>query len=547
MITDLKEQKKIWEDKFLNSGKFKETKKSFQTDSGIEIERFYLPDENFDYITKLGFPGDYPYTRGVYPTMYRGRLWTMRQYAGFGTAEETNKRFKYLLEHGQMGLSVAFDLPTQMGYDSDHPMAEGEVGRVGVAIDSLQDMEILFDGINLEKITTSMTINATAAILLAMYVAVAKKQGADLKKISGTIQNDILKEYIARGTYIYPPEQSMKLIVDIFQWCNENLPKWNVISISGYHIREAGANAVQELAFTFANAIEYVRSAIKAGLDVNKFGEQLSFFFNAHNNFFEEIAKFRAARRMWAKIMKEKFGVTNPEAMKLRFHAQTGGSTLTAQQIENNIVRVTIQALAAVLGGCQSLHTNSKDEALALPTEESARTALRTQQIIAYESGVTDTIDPLAGSYFVEYLTDEIEKRACEYIEKIEAMGGAVKAIEAGFIQKEIARSAYEYQMKIERKEKIIVGVNEFRTDEKQKVEIFKLNEEAIKKQIERLKKLRVERDNDKVKSALKRLRESALSGENLMPPIIECVEAYATVGEISDTLREIWGEYKEI
>lgn len=547
MTTDLKELKKIWEDKFLNSGKFKETKKSFQTDSGIEIERFYLPDENFDYITKLGFPGDYPYTRGVYPTMYRGRLWTMRQYAGFGTAEETNKRFKYLLEHGQMGLSVAFDLPTQMGYDSDHPMAEGEVGRVGVAIDSLQDMEILFDGINLEKITTSMTINATAAILLAMYVAVAKKQGADLKKISGTIQNDILKEYIARGTYIYPPEQSMKLIVDIFQWCNENLPKWNVISISGYHIREAGANAVQELAFTFANAIEYVRSAIKAGLDVNKFGEQLSFFFNAHNNFFEEIAKFRAARRMWAKIMKEKFGVTNPEAMKLRFHAQTGGSTLTAQQIENNIVRVTIQALAAVLGGCQSLHTNSKDEALALPTEESARTALRTQQIIAYESGVTDTIDPLAGSYFVEYLTDEIEKRACEYIEKIEAMGGAVKAIEAGFIQKEIARSAYEYQMKIERKEKIIVGVNEFRTDEKQKVEIFKLNEEAIKKQIERLKKLRVERDNDKVKSALKRLRESALSGENLMPPIIECVEAYATVGEISDTLREIWGEYKEI
>ncbi|MCS7230217.1 MAG: methylmalonyl-CoA mutase family protein [Candidatus Kryptonium sp.] len=546
MTADLKELKKIWEDKFLNSGKFKETKKSFQTDSGIEIERFYLPDENFDYMAKLGFPGDYPYTRGVYPTMYRGRLWTMRQYAGFGTAEETNKRFKYLLEHGQMGLSVAFDLPTQMGYDSDHPMAEGEVGRVGVAIDSLQDMEILFDGINLEKITTSMTINATAAILLAMYVAVAKKQGADLKKISGTIQNDILKEYIARGTYIYPPEQSMKLIVDIFQWCNENLPKWNVISISGYHIREAGANAVQELAFTFANAIEYVRSAIKAGLDVNKFGEQLSFFFNAHNNFFEEIAKFRAARRMWARIMKEKFGVTNPEAMKLRFHAQTGGSTLTAQQIENNIVRVTIQALAAVLGGCQSLHTNSKDEALALPTEESARTALRTQQIIAYESGVTDTIDPLAGSYFVEYLTDEIEKRAWEYIERIEAMGGAVKAIEAGFMQSEIARSAYEYQMKIERKEKIIVGVNEFRTDEKQKVEIFKLNEEAIKKQIERLRKLRCERDNDKVKSTLKRLRESALSGENLIPPIIECVEAYATIGEISDTLREIWGEYKE-
>jgi methylmalonyl-CoA mutase N-terminal domain/subunit len=546
MSEELKMKKAEWEDKFLHSGKFKERKSSFQTDSGIEIDRFYLPDENFDYIEKLGFPGEYPFTRGVYPTMYRGRLWTMRQYAGFGTAEETNKRFKYLLEHGQMGLSVAFDLPTQMGYDSDHPMADGEVGRVGVAIDSLQDMEILFDGINLEKITTSMTINATAAILLAMYVAVAKKQGADLKKISGTIQNDILKEYIARGTYIYPPKESMKLIVDIFQWCNENLPKWNVISISGYHIREAGANAVQELAFTFANAIEYVRSAIKAGLDVNKFGQQLSFFFNAHNNFFEEIAKFRAARRIWAKIMKERFGVTNEEALKLRFHAQTGGSTLTAQQIENNIVRVTIQALAAVLGGCQSLHTNAKDEALALPTEESATTALRTQQIIAYESGVTDTIDPLAGSYFVEYLTDEIEKRVWEYIDKIEAMGGAIKAIESGFIQNEIAKSAYEYQMKIERKEKIIVGVNEFKTDEKQKIEIFKLNDEAIKKQIERLKKLRSERDNDKVKNSLKKLWECALLGENLMPAIIECVEAYATIGEISDTLREIWGEFKE-
>lgn len=546
MIVNLEELKKEWQDKFLNSGKFKERKKLFQTDSGIEIDCVYLPDEDFDYISKLGFPGEYPYTRGVYPTMYRGRLWTMRQYAGFGTAEETNKRFKYLLEHGQMGLSVAFDLPTQMGYDSDHPMAEGEVGRVGVAIDSLQDMEILFDGIDLEKITTSMTINATAAILLAMYVAVAKKQGADLKKISGTIQNDILKEYIARGTYIYPPTQSMRLIVDIFQWCNENLPKWNVISISGYHIREAGANAVQELAFTFANAIEYVRSAIKAGLDVNKFGEQLSFFFNSHNNFFEEIAKFRAARRIWAKIMREKFGVTNEEAMKLRFHAQTAGSTLTAQQIENNIVRVTIQALAAVLGGCQSLHTNAKDEALALPTEESARTALRTQQIIAYESGVTDTVDPLAGSYFVERLTDEIEKRVWEYIERIEAMGGAIKAIESGYIQNEISKSAYEHQMQIETKEKIIVGVNEFKSDEKQKIEIFKLNEGAIRKQIERLKKLRAERDNDKVKSSLKRLKESALLGENLMPLIIECVEAYATIGEISDALREVWGEYRE-
>lgn len=546
MKVNLEELKKEWESKFLNSDKFKERKKLFQTDSGIEIDCVYLPNENFDYISKLGFPGEYPYTRGVYPTMYRGRLWTMRQYAGFGTAEETNKRFKYLLEHGQMGLSVAFDLPTQMGYDSDHPMAEGEVGRVGVAIDSLQDMEILFDGIDLEKITTSMTINATAAVLLAMYVAVAKKQGANLKKISGTIQNDILKEYIARGTYIYPPVQSMKLIVDIFQWCNENLPKWNVISISGYHIREAGANAVQELAFTFANAIEYVRSAVNAGLDVNKFGAQLSFFFNAHNNFFEEIAKFRAARRIWAKIMREKFGATNEEAMKLKFHAQTAGSTLTAQQIENNIVRVTIQALAAVLGGCQSLHTNAKDEALALPTEESARTALRTQQIIAYESGVTDTVDPLAGSYFVEYLTDEIERRVWEYIETIEAMGGAIRAIESGYIQNEISKSAYEYQMKIETGEKIIVGVNEFKSDEGQRIEIFKLNEEAIKKQIERLKKLRMERDNDKVKLSLKRLKEGALLGENLMPLIIECVEAYATIGEISDALREIWGEYKE-
>lgn len=546
MKVNLEELKKEWQSKFLNSDKFKERKKLFQTDSGIEIDCVYLPNENFDYISKLGFPGEYPYTRGVYPTMYRGRLWTMRQYAGFGTAEETNKRFKYLLEHGQMGLSVAFDLPTQMGYDSDHPMAEGEVGRVGVAIDSLQDMEILFDGIDLEKITTSMTINATAAVLLAMYVAVAKKQGANLKKISGTIQNDILKEYIARGTYIYPPVQSMKLIVDIFQWCNENLPKWNVISISGYHIREAGANAVQELAFTFANAIEYVRSAVNAGLDVNKFGAQLSFFFNAHNNFFEEIAKFRAARRIWAKIMREKFGATNEEAMKLKFHAQTAGSTLTAQQIENNIVRVTIQALAAVLGGCQSLHTNAKDEALALPTEESARTALRTQQIIAYESGVTDTVDPLAGSYFVEYLTDEIERRVWEYIDRIEAMGGAIKAIESGYIQNEISKSAYEYQMKIETGEKIIVGVNEFKSDEGQRIEIFKLNEEAIKKQIERLKKLRMERDNDKVKLSLKRLKEGALLGENLMPLIIECVEAYATIGEISDALREIWGEYKE-
>ncbi len=520
-----------------------ERKQIFQTDSGITVERLYVP-ENFEYESKLGFPGEFPFTRGIYPTMYRGKLWTMRQYAGFGSADESNKRYRYLLEQGITGLSVAFDLPTQMGYDSDHPIAEGEVGRVGVAIDSLDDMERLFDGIVLENVTTSMTINATAAILLAMYVAVARKHGADLKRISGTIQNDILKEYIARGTYIYPPVPSLRLVTDIFSFCAEHLPRWNTISISGYHIREAGATAVQELAFTFANAIAYAETAIKAGLNFDKFGAQLSFFFNAHNNFFEEVAKFRAARRIWARIAREKFHATDPEAMKLRFHAQTGGSTLTAQQIDNNVVRTTIQALAAVLGGCQSLHTNSKDEALALPTEESVRLALRTQQIIGYESGVTDTVDPLGGSYFVEKLTDEIEERVRQYLAKIESMGGAVKAIEAGFFQSEIASSAYEYQRAIETREKIVIGVNEFVTEEKERSNIFEVNERVRDEQVGRLRKMKGERTTEDVEKCLTKLKEEARSKSNLMPLIIDAVENYATLGEISDALREAWGTY---
>jgi methylmalonyl-CoA mutase N-terminal domain/subunit len=521
------------------------TEKKFATDSGIPIEPIYLPSE-FSYEDQLGFPGEFPFTRGIYPTMYRTRLWTMRQYAGFGTAEESNKRYHYLLDHGTTGLSVAFDLPTQMGYDSDHPMAEGEVGKVGVAIDSLEDMERLFDGIQLEKITTSMTINATAAILLCMYVALAKKQGADLKKISGTIQNDILKEYIARGTYIYPPQASMRLITDTFRWCSQHLPKWNVISISGYHIREAGATAVQELAFTLANGIAYVQAAVEAGLDVDAFESQVSFFFNAHNNFFEEIAKFRAARRIWAKIMRDRFKAKNPESLKLRFHAQTGGSTLTAQQIDNNVVRVALQALAAVLGGCQSLHTNGRDEALALPTEDAARIALRTQQIIAHESGVTNTIDPIGGSYFVEQLTEAIEERVWDYLEKIDAMGGAVKAIEEHFYQNEIARSAYEYQIAIERKEKIIVGVNEFVTGEHTQPEILHIDAAVRVKQVERLNALRARRDRAKVKRNLSALSKVASGGQNLIPHILTCVETYATVGEISDALRNVWGEYNE-
>jgi len=479
--------------------------------------------------------------------MYRARHWTMRQYAGFGTAEESNKRYKYLLEQGQTGLSVAFDLPTQIGYDSDDPMSEGEVGRVGVAISSLEDMEILFDGIPLDKVSTSMTINSTAMILLSMYIAVAEKQGVAQDKLDGTIQNDILKEYIARGTYIYPPEPSMRLITNIFDYCSKNMPKWNPISISGYHIREAGSSAAQEVAFTLADGIAYVESAMKAGLDPNVFGKRLSFFFAAHNNFLEEVAKFRAARRLWAKIMKNRFNITNAEALKLRFHTQTGGSTLTAQQPLNNIIRVTIQALAAVLGGTQSLHTNSYDEALGLPTEESVRIALKTQQIIAYESGVADTIDPFAGSYAIEAMTNEIEKKAMEYIEKIDQMGGMIKAIETGYVQKEIHESAYKQQLAIDKGEEVIVGVNKFQMEEDtKKREILKVDPELEKKQVERLKKLKERRDNEKVRKSLQKIKEVASTQENLFPYVLEAVKAYATVGEISNALRDVFGEYTE-
>ncbi|ASJ07538.1 acyl-CoA mutase large subunit family protein [Thermococcus pacificus] len=550
-LAKIREEEKRWEEttvaKFLQ--KAPERKEKFMTDDGFEIKRVYTPadlGEDWDYMEKLGFPGEYPFTRGVYATMYRGRFWTMRQYAGFGTAEESNKRYKYLLEQGQTGLSVAFDLPTQIGYDSDHPMAEGEVGKVGVAIDSLWDMRILFDGIPLDKVSTSMTINSTAANLLAMYILVAEEQGVKPEQLRGTVQNDILKEYIARGTYIFPPQPSMRLTTDIIMYCAENVPKWNPISISGYHIREAGANAVQEVAFTLADGIEYVKAVIERGMDVDKFAGRLSFFFNAHNNFLEEIAKFRAARRLWAYIMKEWFNAKNPRSMLLRFHTQTAGSTLTAQQPENNIVRVAIQALAAVLGGTQSLHTNSYDEALSLPTEKSVRIALRTQQIIAYESGVVDTIDPLGGSYYIEWLTDHIYEEALKYIEKIQKMGGMMRAIERGYIQKEIAESAYKYQKEVEEKKRIIVGVNEFIVDEPLDVEILKVDPSIREKQIERLKKLRSERDSKKVEEALDRLRKAAESeDENLMPYIIEAHRHLATLGEVTDVLREVWGEYR--
>lgn len=513
--------------------------KEHSTSSGIEVNRIYTR-----YDGKLEDAGQYPFTRGVHPTMYRDKLWTMRQYAGFSTAEESNKRYHYLLQQGTMGLSVAFDLPTQIGYDSDHPFAEGEVGKVGVAIDSLKDMEVLFGGIELQKITTSMTINATASILLAMYIALARKQGADMKQISGTIQNDILKEYAARGTYIYPPQASMRIITDIFEYCSTDLPKWNTISISGYHIREAGSTAVQELAFTLANGKAYVKAALSKGLDIDVFGKRLSFFFNAHNNFFEEIAKFRAARRMWARIMKE-MGSKDPKAQMLRFHTQTGGSTLTALQPMNNISRVTLQALAAVLGGTQSLHTNGYDEALSLPTEQAAQVALRTQQIIGYESGVTDTVDPLGGSYFVENITDEVERLAWEYIEKIEAMGGSVHAIEQGYIQDEIARSSYEYQKAVEEGERIIVGVNKFQSERQVPVDIFRVDDSIRKIQSEKLKQLKRERDNARVQLTLHEIKEAAATGNNLMPLIIDAVEAYATLGEIADTMRSVFGEYQ--
>ena len=518
-------------------------KKSIKSDSGFEIKSVYT-EKDFEK-NQINPPGEFPFTRGIHSEMYRAKLWTMRQYAGFGNAKQSNERYKYLLNNGTTGLSIAFDLPTQMGFDSDNLMSDGEVGKVGVAIDSLADMEILFDGIELKNISTSMTINSTASILLAMYIAVAKKQGTDLKNISGTIQNDILKEYIARGTYIYPPSESMRLITDIFQFCNLNVPKWNTISISGYHIREAGSNSVQEVAFTLANAKEYVRAAIKSGLDVNNFAKRISFFFNAHNNLFEEIAKFRAARFLWANILKNEFGATNSEAMKLRFHVQTGGSTLTAQQIENNSIRTTIQSLAAILGGCQSLHVNSRDEALALPTEDSVRLALRTQQILACESGITETADPLGGSFYIENLTNEIIKNANEYITKIDLMGGAIVAIEKNYFQDEIANSAYDYQKNIDDKNKIIVGVNDFIVEEDTTENIFTIPIETQKLQIESLKNLKSKRDNSAVQNSLLSIIECAKGTDNLMPHIIRAVESYATLGEISDSLRNVWGEYK--
>lgn len=515
-----------------------EGKKIF-TDSGIEVKPLYC-----DPVPVHEQPGDFPFTRGVQPDMYRGKLWTMRQYAGFSTAEESNKRYHYLLSQGVMGLSVAFDLPTQIGYDSDHALAEGEVGKVGVAIDSIEDMQTLFKGIKLEDVTTSMTINATGFILLAFYVAVAKQQGADLKKISGTIQNDILKEYAARGTYIYPPKPSMRIITDIFEWCSKEVPKWNTISISGYHIREAGSTAVQEIAFTLSNGKAYVQAALEKGLDINVFGKRLSFFFNAHNNLFEEVAKFRAARRMWAAMMKE-LGATDPRAQMLRFHTQTGGSTLTAQQPLNNISRVTIQTLAAVLGGTQSLHTNGYDEALSLPTEEAARIALRTQQIVAYESGAPDTVDPLAGSYFVEALTQEVEQEAWKLIHKIDALGGSVSAIEQGFIQDEIARSAYQYQRQIETGEKIIVGVNKFQVTTSDTIPGFRIDDSIRTIQSKQLESLRRRRDPARCDQVLQGLSDAASNGDNIMPAVVEAVENYCTLGEIADTLREIFGEYK--
>src|SRR6266403_991911 len=526
-----------------------------QTSSKIPVRPLYTPGDldGNDVQTRVGHPGQYPFSRGIQPTMYRGRLWTMRQYAGMGDAEESNKRYKFLLAHGagaksKGGLSVAFDLPTQIGYDSDSPLALGEVGKVGVAIDSIEDMQRLFDGIRLDTISTSMTINATASILLALYVAVARRQGADTRKLSGTVQNDVLKEYIARGTYIYPPQQAMRIITDLFAWATQNVPDWNTISISGYHMREAGSTAVQEVAFTLGNGMAYVQAAVRAGLDVDKFAPRLSFFFNAHSNFLEEVAKFRAARRMWAKIMRGRFKAKNPKSWMLRFHAQTAGSTRTAQQPENNIVRTAIQAMAAVLGGTQSLHTNSYDEALALPTEASARIALRTQQVIAFESGAPLTVDPLAGSYYVESLTNEIEKRAVDYLEKIEAMGGMLKAIERGYVQQEIQNAAYEYQQAVDRLEAVVVGVNRFQMqgEDEKAVPIQRIDPALEPKQVERLRALRAKRNAETWQAAIRAVEDTARSGDNLMPRILAAVEANATVGEISDAMRKVFGEYKE-
>ena len=514
----------------------------------IDPQPLYTPAnlEGWDYDADAGYPGEFPFTRGVQATMYRGRLWTMRQYAGMGDAEESNKRYKYLLSHGTTGLSVAFDLPTQIGMDSDHPMAIGEVGKVGVAIDSIEDMERLFSGINLEKISTSMTINASAAILLALYIAVARRAGSDTRKLSGTVQNDILKEYIARGTYIYPPRQALRIITDMFAYANEHVPEWNPISISGYHMREAGCTAVQEVAFTLANAIAYVDAALHAGLDVDKFAPRLSFFFNAHNNFLEEVAKFRAARRMWARIMRDHFGAKNPRSLMLRFHTQTAGSTLTAQQPENNIVRTALQALAAVLGGTQSLHTNGFDEALGLPTEEAARIALRTQQIVGYETGVANTIDPLAGSYYIESLTNEIERRAQLYLDKIESLGGTLRAIEQGYIQQEIQNAAYDFQQGVDRLENVVVGVNRFQSEGDKTVPVLRIDEALETRQVERLHALRQRRDKAKWESAIRAVEEAAKGNQNLMPHIIHAVESYCTVGEISDALRRVFGEHRE-
>ena len=526
----------------------KERRHRFTTPSGLPLERVYTEENlgGWNPEDALGYPGEHPYTRGIYPSMYRGRLWTMRQYAGFGSAAESNQRYRYLLSKGQSGLSVAFDLPTQIGLDSDHALALGEVGKVGVAIDSLEDMERLFDGIPLEKVSTSMTINSTAAILLSLYVAVAKKQGANLAKLSGTVQNDILKEYIARGTYIYPVRPAMRIVTDIFAWCRDALPRWNTISISGYHIREAGSTAVQEVAFTLADGIAYVQAALDAGLDIDDFAPQLSFFFNAHNDLLEEIAKYRAARRLWARLMSEHFQARDARSLLLRFHAQTAGSSLTAQQPENNIVRVAIQALAAVLGGCQSLHTKSMDEALALPTEDAALIALRTQQIIAHETGVANTIDPVAGSYAIEHLTNEIESGALAYIEKINSLGGMLRAIESGFVQSEIQKAAYEYQRAVETREQVVVGVNEFIAEEERGIPTLRIDPQIEREQIQRLQALRGKRDTNKTQAAIAELERRAATNENLLPAILGAVEAYATVGEISDALRRAFGEYRE-
>jgi len=549
-LDQIQDLTKKWEDTIYSKtiSRFPERKDKFTTASGTEVDALYTPEDvaNIDYNEEIGHPGQYPFTRGVQPTMYRGKFWTMRQYAGFATAEESNKRYKYLLEQGQTGLSVAFDLPTQIGYDSDHSLSEGEVGKVGVAIDSLKDMEILFDGIPLDKVSTSMTINAPASVLLAMYIAVAEKQGVSKDKLRGTIQNDILKEYIARGTYIFPPEPSMRLITDIFDYCSKNVPNWNTISISGYHIREAGSTAAQEVAFTLADGIAYVEAAIKAGLDIDDFAPRLSFFFNAHNDLLEEVAKFRAARRLWAKIMKERFKAKSQKSMMLKFHTQTAGSTLTAQQPDNNITRVAIQTLAAVLGGTQSLHTNSRDEALALPTEESVRIALRTQQIVAHESGVAETIDPLAGSYYIESLTNKIEDEAMNYINKIDELGGATKAIEKGFIQKEIQESAYSHQMEVEAVKRIVVGVNKFQVQEEGHKDLLRVDPSVGELQISKIEALRKMRDNSKVDETLAALKKAAEGTENTMPYIVDAVKEYATLGEICGVLREVFGEYQQ-